>query len=51
VAPGTTATAVHPAAAAQGWYDLVVTIDGDGDGAFRRRVMGHIENGSASVSG
>ncbi|MBA2948361.1 phosphocholine-specific phospholipase C [Streptomyces himalayensis] len=49
VAPGATAAAVHPAAAAQGWYDLLVTVDGDG--AFRRRLMGHIENGSASVSG
>ncbi|MGA4839443.1 phosphocholine-specific phospholipase C [Streptomyces sp. G45] len=32
-----------------GWYDIEVTAAGDGD--FRRRLMGHIENGRASVSG
>jgi phospholipase C len=49
VAPGATATAVHPAAGEEGWYDLAITIDGDA--AFRRRLLGHIENGGASVSG
>ncbi|QEV20399.1 phosphocholine-specific phospholipase C [Streptomyces alboniger] len=32
-----------------GWYDIEVTTDRDT--AFRRRLMGHIENGRASVSG
>ncbi|MBO8191351.1 phospholipase C, phosphocholine-specific [Streptomyces oryzae] len=49
VAPGAEATAVHPAARTHGWYDLAVTVDGDS--AFHRRLMGHIENGHASVSG
>ena len=32
-----------------GWYDIVATAAGEP--AFRRRLMGHIENGRASVSG
>ncbi|MEU1025162.1 phospholipase domain-containing protein, partial [Streptomyces sp. NPDC005904] len=32
-----------------GWYDVEVTADRDT--AFRRRLMGHIENGRTSVSG
>lgn len=32
-----------------GWYDIRVTAAGDS--AFRRRLMGHIEDGRASVSG
>ncbi|MGW1895823.1 phosphocholine-specific phospholipase C [Streptomyces sp. NPDC002004] len=35
--------------AEHGWYDIQVTVDGDR--AFRRRLMGHIEDGRASVSG
>ncbi|MFJ9620347.1 phosphocholine-specific phospholipase C [Streptomyces sp. NPDC101181] len=49
VKPGRSRTVVHSAADAHGWYDLAVTADGE-DG-FRRRLMGHIENGRASVSG
>ncbi|MGN5635791.1 phosphocholine-specific phospholipase C [Streptomyces sp. AC154] len=49
VKPGRSRTVVHSAADAHGWYDLDVTVEGDG--AFRRRLMGHIENGRASVSG
>ncbi|MFH8398371.1 phosphocholine-specific phospholipase C [Streptomyces anulatus] len=49
VKPGRSRALVHSAADAHGWYDLVVTVDGE-DG-FRRRLMGHIENGRASVSG
>ena len=49
VKPGRSRTVVHAAADAHGWYDLAVTVDGDD--AFRRRLMGHIENGRASVSG
>ncbi|MEV8456984.1 phosphocholine-specific phospholipase C [Streptomyces sp. NPDC052095] len=49
VKPGRSRTVVHSAADAHGWYDLAVTVDGDD--AFRRRLMGHIENGRASVSG
>ncbi|MFH8992505.1 phosphocholine-specific phospholipase C [Streptomyces sp. NPDC017940] len=33
----------------RGWYDVEVTAEGDT--GFRRRLMGHIENGRASVSG
>ncbi|MVO89806.1 phospholipase C, phosphocholine-specific [Streptomyces sp. p1417] len=33
----------------RGWYDVEVTVEGDE--GFRRRLMGHIENGRASVSG
>ncbi|MEU2578701.1 phosphocholine-specific phospholipase C [Streptomyces anulatus] len=49
VKPGRSRALVHSAADAHGWYDLAVTVDGE-DG-FRRRLMGHIENGRASVSG
>ena len=49
VKPGRSRTVVHSAADAHGWYDLVVTADEAG--SFRRRLMGHIENGRASVSG
>nr|WP_190154671.1 phospholipase C, phosphocholine-specific [Streptomyces litmocidini] len=47
VKPGKTRTVVHSAADAHGWYDLEVTTPG----GFRRRLMGHIENGRPSVSG
>ncbi|MFB6505278.1 phosphocholine-specific phospholipase C [Streptomyces sp. NPDC002466] len=49
VKPGRSRTVVHSAADAHGWYDLAVTVEGDE--SFRRRLMGHIENGRASVSG
>ncbi|CAM5650587.1 phospholipase C, phosphocholine-specific [Streptomyces badius] len=49
VKPGRSRSLVHSAADAHGWYDLDITVDGE-DG-FRRRLMGHIENGRASVSG
>ncbi|MEU2021195.1 phosphocholine-specific phospholipase C [Streptomyces sp. NPDC016469] len=49
VKPGRSRTVVHSAADAHGWYDLAVTADGES--GFRRRLMGHIENGRASVSG
>ncbi|MET7642992.1 phosphocholine-specific phospholipase C [Streptomyces sp. NPDC005426] len=49
VKPGRSRTVVHSATDAHGWYDLDVTVDGDE--AFRRRLMGHIENGRPSVSG
>ncbi|WP_418959285.1 phosphocholine-specific phospholipase C [Streptomyces tritici] len=47
VRPGRERTVVHSAADAHGWYDVEVTAP---DG-FRRRLMGHIENGRPSVSG
>ncbi|MFF0436999.1 phosphocholine-specific phospholipase C [Streptomyces sp. NPDC004327] len=47
VKPGRSRTVVHSAADAHGWYDIEVTAP---DG-FRRRLMGHIENGRPSVSG
>ena len=49
VKPGRSRTVVHSAADAHGWYDIEVTADRDA--GFRRRLMGHIENGRASVSG
>ncbi|MEU9356832.1 phosphocholine-specific phospholipase C [Streptomyces sp. NPDC048301] len=49
VRPGRSRSLVHSAADAHGWYDLEVTADGEG--AFRRRLMGHIENGRESVTG
>lgn len=49
VKPGRSRTVVHSAADAHGWYDLAVTAEGED--TFRRRLMGHIENGRASVSG
>lgn len=47
VRPGRTRTIAHSAGRAHGWYDLEIT----SEGGFRRRLMGHIENGRASVSG
>ncbi|QKW09924.1 phospholipase C, phosphocholine-specific [Streptomyces sp. NA04227] len=49
VKAGGSRTVAHSAAKAHGWYDIEVTADGDE--GFRRRLMGHIENGRASVSG
>lgn len=49
VKPGRSRTLVHSAADAHGWYDLLVTADEES--SFRRRLMGHMENGRASVSG
>ncbi|WP_327373989.1 phospholipase C, phosphocholine-specific [Streptomyces sp. NBC_01216] len=47
VKPGRTRRVVHSAADAHGWYDVEVSAPG----GFRRRLMGHIENGRPSVSG
>ncbi|MFJ4878623.1 phosphocholine-specific phospholipase C [Streptomyces sp. NPDC088745] len=49
VKPGRSRSIVHSADDAHGWYDLAVTVQGEA--GFRRRLMGHIENGRASVSG
>ncbi|MFE7751958.1 phosphocholine-specific phospholipase C [Streptomyces sp. NPDC057428] len=49
VKPGRSRTVVHSAADSHGWYDLDVSAGAEG--AFRRRLMGHIENGRPSVSG
>ncbi|MGP9022610.1 phosphocholine-specific phospholipase C [Streptomyces sp. BR1] len=49
VKQGRTRTIAHSAADAHGWYDLEITADRSG--GFRRRLMGHIENGRTSVSG
>ncbi|MGW3496004.1 phosphocholine-specific phospholipase C [Streptomyces sp. NPDC001020] len=46
VRPGRTVTVVHDTNEAHGWYDIEVTCDG-----FRRRLLGHVENGRPSVSG
>ncbi|MGW7364621.1 phospholipase domain-containing protein, partial [Streptomyces sp. NPDC054841] len=47
--PGRAWPCSYSAADARGWYDIEVTADGDS--GFRRRLMGHIENGRPSVSG
>ena len=40
----------HSAAGeAHGWYDLELTVAEDA--SFRRRLMGHVENGEESVTG
>ena len=50
VAPGATETLRFDLAAmGQRWYALTVTAGGDS--AFRRRFAGHLENGTASVTG
>jgi phospholipase C len=40
---------VDPLATSNGWYDLTVTINGDG--SWSRRYVGHLENGTNSVTG
>ncbi|NBE52193.1 phosphocholine-specific phospholipase C [Streptomyces boluensis] len=49
VRPGSSRTVEHEAGEAHGWYDLEVVAAGDEP--FRRRLLGHIENGRAGVSG
>jgi phospholipase C len=48
-AGGSATHAADPLAASNGWYDLSVTISGDG--SWSRRYAGHLEDGSASVTG
>jgi phospholipase C len=40
---------LDPLATSGGWYDLTVTIDDDS--SWSQRYTGHLENGSASVTG
>ncbi|MFF5717789.1 phosphocholine-specific phospholipase C [Streptomyces buecherae] len=49
LAPGRTRTLPFPTRGAHGWYDLALTVAEDE--TFRRRLMGHIENGAESVTG
>ncbi|KOG64690.1 phosphocholine-specific phospholipase C [Streptomyces varsoviensis] len=49
LAPGRSRTLPYSAARAHGWYDLRLTVKEDA--TFRRRLMGHIENGKESVTG
>ncbi|MGW0521565.1 phosphocholine-specific phospholipase C [Crossiella sp. NPDC003009] len=49
VAPSSSRTVHHSAAATRGWYDLTIRVQGDG--GFHRRLCGHIENGRDSTSG
>ncbi|MGV2919354.1 phosphocholine-specific phospholipase C [Streptomyces alfalfae] len=49
VRPGSSRTVAWRTEDEHGWYDVEVTADSDK--AFHRRLMGHIENGRASVSG
>ncbi|MER7395652.1 phospholipase C, phosphocholine-specific [Streptomyces sp. NPDC000151] len=46
---GRTRTLAHSADRDHGWYDLNVTVTEDE--TFRRRLMGHIENGAESITG
>ncbi len=48
-AGGSVSDTWHPVANGQGWYDLSVTESGDS--SFLRRLVGHIETGSPSVTG
>jgi phospholipase C len=38
-----------PLESSHGWYDLSVTISGDG--SWSRRYVGHLEDGKASITG
>ncbi|MFJ5796935.1 phosphocholine-specific phospholipase C [Streptomyces decoyicus] len=49
VKAGSIRTVAHSAADAHGWYDLGLTAAEDT--SFRRRLMGHVENGKESVTG
>ncbi|MBB6172985.1 phospholipase C [Nocardiopsis mwathae] len=49
VAPSSQRTVVWPTRDGHGWYDLDVTLAEDE--GFSRRLMGHIENGSPSITG
>jgi phospholipase C len=46
--PGETATEQWSLSRSRGWYDLVVTVDGDPH--FQRRYAGHVETGRDSVT-
>jgi phospholipase C len=48
LAPGKTSSRSWPLARTRGWYDLVVTVDGDAD--YRYRAAGHLENGQDSIT-
>ncbi|MFI6685674.1 alkaline phosphatase family protein [Streptomyces sp. NPDC050485] len=47
--PGTETVIDWNTEVAEGWYDLKLVLGEDG--TFQRRLMGHLENGSESVSG
>ncbi|MFD1929929.1 MULTISPECIES: phosphocholine-specific phospholipase C [Nonomuraea] len=47
--PGQYKQVVWPVEDAQGWYDLEITCADDP--SFRRRLMGHVENGRPSITG
>jgi phospholipase C len=50
VHPGGSATHLAtPLSSSSGWYDLSVTISADG--SWSRRYVGHLENGSPSLTG
>jgi phospholipase C len=42
-------TVSWPTGQAHGWYDLLVTVASDS--SFRRGLIGHVENGAASIAG
>ncbi|MFJ9692400.1 alkaline phosphatase family protein [Kitasatospora sp. NPDC101183] len=49
VVAGTPLVLTWDAEDAKGWYDLDLSVTGDK--SFRRRLMGHVENGRPSISG
>jgi phospholipase C len=48
-AHGSATHVVDPLVAANGWYDLSVTLSGDN--SWSRRYTGHLEDGTNSVTG
>ncbi len=48
-AHSTAVHAVNPLKASDGWYDLMVKVSGDA--TWSRRYVGHLENGSTSITG
>jgi phospholipase C len=48
IRPGSTVTVPAPSAFGTGWYDVSVTSAGNPQ--YLRRLAGHVENGSPSVS-
>jgi phospholipase C len=46
--PGESDTKSWSLAPMRGWYDLVITVDGDAQ--FEHRLSGHLENGDDSIS-
>jgi phospholipase C len=48
-AHGDATHSVDPIASSNGWYELTVTISGDD--SWSRRYIGHLEDGTTSITG